>query len=108
MVRTSLIALVAAAASLPLGASVALAQSTMNGAPPPDEKALVAAPTAPGDAPTIAKPSTDGTTATLSAGGQLATGNSNLLAGTINGAFDRRRGANEFGASLLGNYGQSA
>ena len=69
MARTSLIALVVAAASVPLGGSVALAQSTMNGAPPPDEKALVAAPTAPGTEPVITKPATDGTTATLSAGG---------------------------------------
>jgi hypothetical protein len=109
MVRRSLVTLVAAAvaASVPLGASVALAQSTMNGAPPPDEKALVAAPTVAGTEPVITKPATDGTTATLSAGGQLATGNSNLLAGTVNGSVDHRVGYNEVGASILGSYGQS-
>ena len=107
MVRTSLIALVLGAASLPLGASVAFAQSAMNGAPPPDEKAAVSAPAAPGAVPTNAKPSTDGTTATLSAGGQMATGNSNLLAGSLNGSIDHRRGFNEFGAFVLGSYGQS-
>ena len=107
-----LIAVVASAASLPLGAGVAFAQSnapdlTPRGAPPPDEKALVAAPTAPGTEPVVDKP-IDGTTATLSAGGQLATGNSQLLAGTVNGSVDSRHGANGYGAALLGNYGQGA
>jgi hypothetical protein len=86
---------------------VALAQSTLSGGPPPDEKAMVAAPTAPGAVPADAKPATDGTTASLSAGGQWVTGNSNLLAATVNGTFDTRHGANEFGGGLLGNYGQS-
>jgi putative salt-induced outer membrane protein len=49
----------------------------------------------------------DGVSATLSAGGQLATGNSRMLAGTINGSVDSRYRANGFGAALLGNYGQS-
>ncbi len=90
--------------------SIALAQAPPappTGAPPPDAKALVEAPKAPGEAPKIAAP-TDSTSASVSAGGQWAAGNSNLLAGTLNGVFDMRRGYNGFGAALLGNYGQSA
>ncbi len=78
-----------------------------NGAPPPDSKALVAAVKAPGDAPSFDKPN-DGTNASLSAGGLLTSGNARLLALTVNGAFEMRRDANGFGASLLGNYGQGA
>jgi hypothetical protein len=107
IVPRSLLAVALAVVSLPLGGGVALAQSTLSGAPPPDEKAIVAAPTAPGAVPDEAKPPTDGTTGSLSAGGQWVTGNSNLLAMTANGSFDMRRGANEFGAGLLANYGQS-
>jgi len=77
------------------------------GAPPPDAKALVDAPKAGGDAPKIDK-QLDATNVTLSAGGQLATGNSRLLAGTINGAFEKRFDNNGIGFSLLGNYGQGA
>jgi hypothetical protein len=101
------LAAIAVIASLPLGGGVALAQSTLTGAPPPDQKAVVAAPSAPGAVPDIAKPSTDGTSASLAAGGQWVTGNSSLLAMTVNGSVDSRRGANEFGAGILGNYGQS-
>jgi hypothetical protein len=95
-----------------LTAGITRAQSNVptgapTGAPPADAAALVAAPTAPGAPPPDAKP-IDGTSATLSAGGQMATGNSRLLAGTINGAFDSRRGANGYGAAILGNYGQGA
>lgn len=81
--------------------------SGSSGAPPADSKALVAAPKAPGDAPSFDKP-TDGTNASLSAGGLLTTGNARLLALTVNGAFEMRRAENGFGASLLGNYGQGA
>jgi len=91
-------------------ASVASAQtppSGATGAPPADSKALVAAPKAPGDAPSFDKP-TDGTNASLSAGGLLTTGNARLLALTVNGAFEMRRDENGFGASILGNYGQGA
>jgi hypothetical protein len=81
------------------------------GAPPADAKAIVAAPTGPSEAPPDAAPDgnkgTDTTTATVSAGGQLATGNSQLLAGSASGAFEARRGSNGFGAALVGNYGQS-
>ena len=77
------------------------------GAPPPDSKALVAAVKAPGDAPSFDKPN-DGTNASLSAGGLLTSGNARLLALTVNGAFEMRRDANGFGASVLGNYGQGA
>lgn len=100
----SIAAVLAVAGVLVVGA--ARAQSTIPSGPPPDEKAVV---TAPADLPAMPalKPPIDGTVATLSAGGQFATGNSNLLAGTVTGSFDRREGANEFGASLIGNYGQS-
>jgi len=59
------------------------------------------------EAPKITAPP-DGTSVTLSAGGQLATGNSRLLALTGNGVYASRYGANGFGASILGNYGQGA
>ena len=75
------------------------------GAPPPEAKALVAAPKAAADAPRQDKP-LDETNATISAGGQIATGNSKLVAGTVNGKFDMRRDANGFGTSLVGNYGE--
>ncbi len=78
------------------------------GAPPPDAKAVVAAPTAAKEAPKVEQPSPDVVNASLSAGGQLATGNSRLLAGTANGLFDARQGAHGFGASILGNYGRGA
>jgi putative salt-induced outer membrane protein YdiY len=83
--------------------SAALAQTAPDafGAPPPDAKALVAAPAGPADV-------APGLYVTLAAGGQLATGNSQLLAGTVNGKLDLRRGYNGFGASLIGNYGQGA
>jgi putative salt-induced outer membrane protein YdiY len=77
------------------------------GAPPTEGKALVEAPKAVPDAPKLDKP-TDETTATVSAGGQFASGNSKLIAMTANGKFDMRRGANGFGAALLANYGRGA
>src|SRR5580704_18026129 len=75
--------------------------------PPPDPTALVEAPKDPVTVPPVSKP-LDGTTASVSAGGQLATGNSRILALTVNGQYDSRWGANGLGASLLGNYGQGA
>jgi len=96
------------------GALVALALMPGNaraddtiGAPPPDAKAFVAAPKAAEDVPVFANPK-DETTATASAGGQVSTGNSQLAAATANGQFAMRRGADGFGASLLGNYGEGA
>jgi putative salt-induced outer membrane protein YdiY len=85
----------------------AFAQSVPTGAPPPEAKALVAGPTKPGDAPKI-ESKTDGTSVTVSAGGQASTGNSRLLALTANGAFDTRFDNNGIGVSALANYGQSA
>ena len=60
--------------------STAFAQSAPTGAPPPDAKALAAAPKAPTDAPEIGKDAEDGTIATVSAGGMQTTGNSRTLA----------------------------
>ena len=93
--------------ALTAAAPTAHAQAALTGAPPADAKALVDTPKGPGDAPVIAKP-TDSTSATLSAGGQLATGNSRQLAATANGLFETRFGKNSVGAAVLGNYGESA
>jgi putative salt-induced outer membrane protein YdiY len=93
--------------ALILQATTARAQPALTGAPPADAKALVDAPTGPGDAPVIAKPK-DATSATVSAGAQLATGNSRQLAATANGIFETRFGDNSIGAAVLGNYGEGA
>jgi putative salt-induced outer membrane protein YdiY len=85
----------------------AQAQDAPTGAPPPDATALVAAPKDATTAPTVDK-ATDGTNVTLSAGGQLATGNSRLLAGTLNGNLESRWGMDGIGVSALGNYGEGA
>jgi len=77
------------------------------GAPPPDAKALVEAPKAPVTPPALDK-SADGTTITASAGGQLMTGNSRVLAGTANGVLESRLGNDGFGAAVLANYGEGA
>jgi hypothetical protein len=77
------------------------------GTPPSDATSAVAAPKDPAAAaPAIASP-THETTATVSAGGQAATGNSQLIATSLNGKFDMRRGDNGFGASIVGNYGET-
>src|SRR5579883_1157867 len=81
------------------------ASSGPTGAPPPEAKPLVEAPVASAEAPKVEPPKNE-TTASLSAGGQIATGNSQLIAGTANGAFSMRRASEGFGASLLANYGR--
>ncbi len=75
--------------------------------PPKDAEALVAGPKEVPTAPTK-EDKLDGTTASLSAGGQISTGNSQLTAGTASGAYETRFSDNGIGISLLGNYGQSA
>jgi putative salt-induced outer membrane protein len=90
--------------------TAALAQTATppTGTPPPDATALVAAPKDDNlAAPDLKKP-LDGTSISLSAGAQLATGNTRLLAGTMNGEWTSRWGDNGIGASILGNYGQGA
>lgn len=77
------------------------------GAPPPDTKVLVEAPKVPGEEPKWERP-VDGTTASLSAGGLLTSGNSRLLAFSANGSLESRHVANGFGAGLILNYGQGA
>ncbi len=77
------------------------------GAPPPDAPALVVVPKFADDEPTVEQP-LEGTAASLASGGQLATGNSRLLALTANGTMDARFGKNGLGLSFLGNYGESA
>ncbi len=82
--------------------------SAPTGTPPPDATALVTAPKEDAiAAPDLKKP-LDGTSISLSAGGQLATGNTRLLAATMNGEWTSRWGNNGIGASILGNYGQGA
>jgi len=76
-------------------------------APPKDAEALVAGPKKPPDAPGDDN-KLDGTTASLSAGGQISTGNSELTAGTVSGAYETRFDNNGIGTSIVGNYGQSA
>jgi putative salt-induced outer membrane protein YdiY len=94
-----------ASASFALVSQAAFAQST--GQAPADAKALVTAPTTDIKAPE--KPDgLDVTTAALSAGGQLSTGNSQLMAGTIAADYQTRFSNNGIGLSLLGNYGESA
>lgn len=74
--------------------------------PEADIKPLVAAPKDPGDAPTFTKPK-DGSSATVSAGALMQTGNSYMLAGTANGAYERQFGDNSVGVAGIGNYGES-
>jgi putative salt-induced outer membrane protein len=97
-----------AGALLTLATSV-LAQTPPigTGAPPTDLAATVTAPKGPGDGPKPYELSVDSTDAALSAGGQFATGNSRQFAATALGKFNIRRGANAFGASLLGNYAEA-
>ena len=85
----------------------AFAQYTPTGAPPPEAKALVEAPKGFGDVPKI-ESKTDGTSITLSSGGQGSSGNSRLIAVTANGAFDTRFENTGIGLSALANYGRSA
>ncbi len=88
----------------------ALAQTptpaTATGQAPDEAKALV---TQQGEtaAPDLTRPH-EGTSASVSAGGQAASGNAQLFAATANGTFDMRRGMHGFGASLLGNYAEGA
>ncbi|HEY2514634.1 MAG TPA: DUF481 domain-containing protein [Polyangiaceae bacterium] len=93
--------------ALATSAGSARADDTNMGKPPADATALVAAPTAVGDAPKTEK-ALNQTVATLSAGGQYAGGNSRLFAATVNGKLSLRREANGFGAEILGNYGEGA
>jgi hypothetical protein len=86
---------------------IASAQSAPTGAPPPDAKPLVEGPKKPTEAPKI-EDKADGTTATLSAGGQAATGNARLLTATVNGAYDTRFDNNGIGFYVVGNYSRTA
>ncbi|MDP9034062.1 MAG: DUF481 domain-containing protein [Myxococcota bacterium] len=77
------------------------------GAPPPDATALVSVPKFTEDAPTVERPM-EAAVGSLAAGGQLATGNSRMIALTANGTMDARFGRNGVGLSFVGNYGESA
>ncbi|MFI5308168.1 MAG: YdiY family protein [Polyangiales bacterium] len=76
------------------------------GAPPPAATAIVEAPKDV-EAAKIERPGA-GMNISLSAGGQISSGNSRLTAATANGQFEKRWGDDGIGASLLGNYGRSA
>lgn len=78
------------------------------GKPPPEAEKAVAGPGKGVEAPKLAPASPEGINAALSAGGLSSSGNSRLVAFTGSGAFDWRGGQNGLGASLVGNYGQSA
>jgi hypothetical protein len=84
------------------------AHAQPTGAPPPDAKALVSAPTTSAAAPSTKPDPLDVTTVALAAGGQLSTGNSRLVAGTASGDYTTRFSDNGIGASILGNYGRGA
>jgi len=86
-------------------ASSASAQTSVT--PPADLAASVATPAAVGAPPAPPPPATDTTNAAVSAGGQLATGNSRSVAMTGTGKFDMRRGPNAFGAAVIGNYAEA-
>ena len=77
------------------------------GTPPAEGAALVEGPKFDADAPKEEKQMRE-TTASVSAGGQFASGNSRLIAATANGKFDMRRGADGFGAAVLANYSEGA
>jgi len=83
------------------------APAAPTGAPPPEAKPVVEAPKAPPAPPTIEDP-LDGTTASVSMGGMLTTGNSRNVALSANGNVETRFGSNGLGGSLLGNYARGA
>lgn len=95
-----------------LGSSIFYAEAARaadpTGAPPPDATALVSAPSASAKAPEPDKAQLDVTTVALSAGGQLSTGNSRMVAGTATGDYETRFSNNGVGVKVLGNYGESA
>ncbi|HEV8547942.1 MAG TPA: DUF481 domain-containing protein [Polyangiaceae bacterium] len=75
-------------------------------APPKDPDALVSAPKAVAAVPTKEE-QLDGSTASVSAGGMISTGNSPLTAGTLTGKYETRFDNNGIGVALLGNYGST-
>jgi len=87
--------------------SAAQTPAAPGGAPPADLASTVAGPKGPGDAPGANKLDVDFLHAAVSAGGQFQTGNSKIYAGTATGMFELRRGADDFGASLIGNYAET-
>ncbi len=91
--------------SAPAGAQAPPAPS-QSGAPPADLSQSVSAPTGL-EAPEIEAKKKDSTNAAVSAGGQYAAGNSKTVAVTGLGSFDMRRGANAYGASMLGNFAEA-
>jgi len=93
--------------ALVFGATVARAADP-TGAPPPDAKALVAGPGSAPAAPPVKEDKLDVTNASVSAGGQISTGNSRLVAGSASGEYDTRFSDNGLGFSVVANYGRGA
>jgi len=110
--RTCLTTCLSAFAALISTATPAFAQAPpgapdATGAPPADLTQSVAQGPAERTAPVEAAPTTDSTTAAVSAGGQYAAGNSRLYAATGQGKLELRRGDNGFGAGLIGNFAET-
>ncbi len=78
------------------------------GAPPPDASAIVSAYKPSEAPPAVPDKPVSGTTISLSAGGNLQTGNSRALALSANGKLESRWNNDGLGISILGNYGQGA
>jgi hypothetical protein len=85
-------------------ASSALAQTAA--VPPGDLSMAVTAPKLT-EAPKPYEATVNSTDAAISAGGQFATGNSQSFAASGRGNFVIRRGANAFGATVIGNYAEA-
>lgn len=110
--HVALVAIVASAVLVAMLASTSPAQADEppfepRGAPPPDPTILVLVPKFAENEPKVERP-LEGSAGSLASGGQLATGNSRLLALTANGTMDARFGRNGLGLSFVGNYGESA
>ncbi|HXX67817.1 MAG TPA: DUF481 domain-containing protein [Polyangiaceae bacterium] len=86
-----------------------MAQTTVvpSGTAPSDLTGTVSAPKGPAEGPSLNKLDVNSLNAAASAGGQWQTGNSKIFAGTATGKFELRRGADDFGASLVGNYAET-
>lgn len=107
MRRSLLFVALSWAAAARTASAAAPSAAAPTGAPPPEAKAVVEAPKGPTEAQTR-DAKLDGTTASVSAGGMLTSGNSRSLALSGSGNVETRFHGNGVGASLLGNYSQGA
>jgi hypothetical protein len=108
IVQAAMIRRTSISGAVALGLFLASPASAQTSATPPhDEAVLVAVPVVSDAPPAPPKPLTDFTNAAISAGGQIATGNSRSVAMTGTGKFDMRRGPNAFGVAVIGNYAEA-